>query len=373
VRKFDATDLPVRIGGEIEFGDGELGLPSDRLAEMPTTAKWSVLSARKAVQDAGLNLAAEDPYAIDVIAGVSISSLDSLEPRFLERGGAGMAEGTPQAAFLMNPAAAAIQIGRDLDLHGEVVNITTACSSSASAIGYAARLIRHGESECVLAGGADESVCPFFLGLLGNGCLSRRNDDPLHASRPFDRQRDGYVLSDAACFLVLEEYKRAAQRGAIPYCELTGFGSTSDASSAFKLGKSEEPGARAIEKALSNAGRSADDVDYYCALGVAGKWTDVRETHMLKRVFRERAKRVPVSSLKSMMGHPNGASGAVQAAACALVIRHGAIPPTINYDEPDPECDLDYVPNQARQAHVRNAVAYCLGNGNNSALVLSAC
>lgn len=372
IRKFNPTAFSARIGGELDLSTEPF--PShEQKRETPAVAWWIVLASRKAVRDAQLDLAQEDPYSIDVLLGVSIPALDSLRPEFLESDWDGSVHAGHETAFKMNPAAAALQVSRDLGLHGEAANITTACSSSATAIGYAARQIQCGHTDCILTGGADEGVSKFFYGTFGKSCLSKRNDAPAHASRPFDRSRDGYVLSDAACILVLEEYERAKARGARVDCEISGFGAGSDAVSAFKLGKSVEPGARAIEKALRQARVTPGAIDYYCALGVAGPWVDIRETQMIKRVFSRGGRYPAVSSIKSMMGHPMGAAGAVQAATCALAIRHQAVPPTINYEEKDPECDLDYVPNEARAVKVRHAVAYTLGNGNNTGLVFSAC
>ena len=375
VRKFNADPFPVRIGGEIRLDDSQPGIHRFRLQEMSRPAVWAVLAARQAVSDAGLDLSREDPYGINVVLGVASPGLQVFQDQATTIQGQGPAAASPLTPVLANPAAAALQISVDLGLQGEVTNITTSCSSSASALGYALRLIRHGEAECVLAGGVDEGVTPIYLAAFGNAeVLSRRNGDPAHASRPFDRQRDGYVLSDAACLLVLEEYERAKRRGATAYCELRGFGVTHDAVSPRRVGRSEEAGAQAVLRALRSAGKGADEVDYYCAHGTSSKWTDVRETRMVKRVFRERAPRLAISSVKSMMGHPLGAAGAVQTATAALSIRHQAVPPTINLEEPDPECDLDYVPREARQQRVRSAVVYSLGQGgSNTALVLAAC
>jgi 3-oxoacyl-[acyl-carrier-protein] synthase II len=372
IQKFDTTAFPVKIGGEIDC-TGEASFSDQELKEMPAVSQWSVLAARKAVRDANLDLKSLDPYSIDVILGVSVSSLEKMHQQLFDCAGAGMAAASAEVAVFMNPAAAAIQIAKDLNLHGETTNITTACSSSTTAIGYAARQIQSGESKCVLTGGADEGVTQLFVGAFAR-MLSQNNAAPSEASRPFERRRDGIILSDAACIFVVEEYAHAVSRGAEIYCELTGFGNSRDDTSAMKLCQSEEYGARAIEMAMRRACRSPDQIDYYCALGVSERFMDVRETRMVKRVFRENAHRLPVSSIKSMMGHPQAATGAVQAAVCALAIRHNTIPPTINYQERDPECDLDYVPNQARSKTVRNTVLYTLGNGgNNSALVLSAC
>lgn len=375
VKKFDAAALPVQIAGEISLRGDELGISKRRLAEMPNRSQWGVLAARYAVADAKLDIQKEDPYSIAMVLGVAAPSLEIFQAQAIEVMQNGPAAARAELPILANPAIAAIHISNDLGVHGETVNITTSCASSAHSIGYAARLIQDGHCECVITGGIDEAVTPLFLSAFGNGSvLSHRNSDPLRASRPFDRQRDGYVLSDAACIFVLEEYERAKRRGVPIYCELAGYGSTCDAAMATHVAKSEEPGARAIEAALKSARMEAREIDYYCAHGTSSRWTDIRETRMIKRVFRENAARLPVSSIKSMMGHALGAAGAVQAAAAALSIRNRAIPPTINQEESDPECDLDYVPNEARALHVNSTVVYSLGmGGSNAALVLRAC
>jgi 3-oxoacyl-[acyl-carrier-protein] synthase II len=370
IQKFSTAGYAVQIGAEVAEPS-----PADPAAvDVPALARWAVHAAKQAVQDAALNLSQEDPFGIGVVMGVAAPGFDLLAEQFLDFKQKGPEAGRPYAPAEANQAAAAIHISRALGLKGEVLNIATSCSSSTQAIAYALRLIREGDAPCVLAGGTEEGVSPFFLSCFGNGkILSRRNDDPSHASRPYDRQRDGYVLADAACVLVVEEYERACARGVRPYCELTGAGAAGDACSPKRVGHSEESGARAIEQALRRAERLPEDVDYYCAHGSSSPWTDIRETRMLKRAFREHARRLAISSIKSMMGHPLGAAGAVQSATAALAIREKAVPPTINLEEPDKECDLDYVPKEARSMPIRNAVVYSLGmGGTNAALVLSA-
>ena len=356
----------------------KIQLSRDRLAElderslmMPRVAQWSVLAAKDALLDAGLEIQNEDPFCIDIVFGQSFSSLDCLHPALIEGNGAGMCTAGAETPVLLNPAVAATEISRCLGIHGEVTNVSTACCSSTTAIGFAARLIESGESSCVLTGGADEGVCPMFLGALGNGSyLSGRNSDPMHASRPFDRSRDGGVLGDAACVLVIEEYERAVARGAEIYCEVAGFAG----GSAAKPGRTDEAGMHALSKAMSKARCDPGDIDYYCAFGISDVKLDARETRIIKGVFKKSAPRLPISSIKSMLGSSLGANGAIQAATCALAIRGGAIPPTINYDESDPECDLDYVPNVARSANVRRTALFSIGNGGNyTALVLKAC
>lgn len=373
ITKFDTSNFAVKIGAELNFEPGEADFTEQQEREMTPAAKWAVIASRNAVADAGVDVRQCNPYDIDVVVGVSISALEHIQQEQVDKHWLGMSNAPVSSLALMNPAAAAVQICQDLGIHGEALNITTACSSSTTALGYAARQIQHGESSCVLAGGADEGVSPIFIGTLAP-ILSRQNDYPDQASRPFERNRDGHVLSDAACIFVVESYERAKARGANIYCEITGYCGTSDGSSAFKLSKSDEHGAASMERAICRAKRRPEDINYYCALGIGEKFLDVRETRSIKRVFAENARKLPISSIKSMMGHPLGAAGAVQAATCALAIKHGAIPPTINYDEPDPECDLDYVPNQAREARIKNAMLYTLGNGgSNTSLVLSEC
>lgn len=374
ISKFDPGNYPSQIAGQFEFGEDLLPLTKSQRAEMPAIAQWSVWSAQQAAADAGLDLGKEDPYQVDVVVGVAAPGLEVFQQQAIDLMTNGASAARPITPILANPAAPAIQISAFLGTQGEVMNFTTGCASSACAIGYALRLVQHGESTCVITGGADEGSSPIFMGAFGNGAaLSKRNQDPEHASRPFERDRDGYVLGDAACMLVVEEYERARKRGARIYCEVAGFGATSDATSPRKVGRSEEAGARALEKALRCAGRSAESIDYYCAHGSSSRWSDIRETRMVKRVFNNHASRLAISSIKSMTGHPLGAAGALQTAAASMAIHKQAVCPTINYDAPDPDCDLDYVPNHARDMRVRSAMVYALGQGgNNTALVLSA-
>lgn len=370
IRKFNSDGYGVRFGAEILFDDPQLKALNEIQTEMPTVAKWCVRAGRMAVADAGLDLLNESARAAAVVLGVSGGATEYLSSQLLSQNTSfpGL---RPATAVLMSPAASAIHLSRELGLHGEVLNITTACSSSTSAIAYAARLIRDGEASCVLTGGAEESISPMYLGAFGNSkALSKRNTDPTHASRPFDRLRDGYVLSDAACILVLEDMEVAQRRGARIYCEIAGVGGSSDAASAYEVLKNEQHGSAAVKAALYQARSNLDEVDVYNALGVSLPCMDARETRMLKAIFGEHARKIWITSIKSMMGHPLGAAGAIQTAAAALSIQAKAVPPTINYAVRDPDCDLDYVPNHAREKSIRYALVYTLGNTANVALVL---
>jgi 3-oxoacyl-[acyl-carrier-protein] synthase II len=372
VRKFDAARYGVRFGAEIEFSEDDQRELDAIETEMPQLAKWCLYGARKAVADAGIELPGSDPYSVAVVLGNSCGATEYLGEQLTTNGGAYDAL-RPATAVLMSPAAAAVHISRELGLHGEVVNVTSACASTASAIAYAARMIRDGDARCVITGGAEESISPLFLGAFGNSrALSRRNDDPAHASRPYDRERDGYVLSDATCILILEDMEDARRRGARIYCEIAGVGCASDAYSAYELSHCERPGAVAVQAALNNARCNPDEVSFYSALGVSVPSMDIRETRMLKSVFGEHARNIWISSVKSMMGHSLGASGSVQTTMAALAIHNKAIPPTINYEWPDPECDLDYVPNQGRERASRHGLVYAVGNNANVAMILKA-
>jgi 3-oxoacyl-[acyl-carrier-protein] synthase II len=326
ISKFDTTGFAVQMGGEIELADGDICVNENAKLEMPRSAQWAVHAARSAVRDADLSIKEGNSNEIGVVMGVGAPAFD-----FAYEQTKTLSKIDLRTPVVMNPGAAAVQISVDLGLQGEVLNISTACSSSAHAIGYATRLIQHGDLSCVLCGGVDEGINPVLLSAFGNGkVLSIRNAEPSRASRPFDRQRDGYILSDGACVLVLEDYERARRRNARIYCEVTGYGSSSDATSPMKVGKSEEPAARAISKALAGGGTDPKEVDYYCAHGSSSRWTDIRETRAIRRVFQERSSKLHVSSIKSMIGHPLGAAGAIQVATAALAIQNKAIPPTIN-------------------------------------------
>jgi 3-oxoacyl-[acyl-carrier-protein] synthase II len=278
---------------------------------------------------------------------------------------------TPAVAIAGAPGA---NVSIELGLHGETMTFSTGCSSSTNAIGQAFRRIGCGMGTVALAGGSDTALQYDVLAAYAEGnALSTRNGQPQRACRPFDANRDGHVLSDAAGILVLEEYEHARARGAEVVAEIAGYGTSSDGHSMFSVDENVKRAARSVSRAMQEARVNKDDIDYYCAHGSASRASDARETRMLKEVLGEDAYDVPASSIKSMVGHPFGASGALQAATCALAIKHGVVPPTINYEDTDPECDLDYVPNEARGSQVGAALTYALGaGGNNAALVLTA-
>jgi 3-oxoacyl-[acyl-carrier-protein] synthase II len=272
--------------------------------------------------------------------------------------------------YLPNMVAAHISL--TLNARGPNSTITTACAAGTQAVGEGFRLIARGDADLVLAGGADSRIDPLLLlAYAALGALSQAHRPPTEVSRPFDRQRDGFVLGEGAGVLLLEELDRAKKRGAPIYAEVLGLGSSFDAYSVTKPDPDAGGAARAIEWALQEAKVDRRDVDYINAHGTSTRLNDLMETRAVKRVFGESAKMLPLSSIKSMVGHLIGAAGAVEAAALALTLRDGVLPPTINQTDPDPACDLDYVPNHAREKKVRTAVSTSFGfGGQNAALVM---
>jgi 3-oxoacyl-[acyl-carrier-protein] synthase II len=266
----------------------------------------------------------------------------------------------------------ATHISLALKVQGPNSTITTACVAGTQAIGEGAKLVAQGEAEVVLAGGADSRIDPLLLvAYLAMGALSKAARRPEEVSRPFDRLRDGFVLGEGAGVLVLEEMEKAKARGAVVYAEVLGFGSSFDAYSVTKPDPEAKGAARAITAALRNAEVDPHEVDYINAHGTSTRLNDIMETKAVQQVFGPDARRLPMSSIKSMVGHLIGAAGAVEAVALALTLHDGVVPPTINLTHPDPECNLDYVPNTAREVRVRTAVSTSFGfGGQNGALVM---
>ncbi len=371
---FDTTGYKVTIGGEVKDLDFSSYIPPTLSRKMSRASKLAVVAAKLALENSGLQLELEDREAIDVFMGVSCMDFDTLATNMVRRWRHGSEAFSPTAPSVSVPAAPAGNIAISLGVTGEVMTFSTACSSGLNAIGQALRRIRGGDSRVIFAGGADTGVQADLVAAFSNaGALSKRNTSPEEASRPFDAGRDGHVVSDAAGVLVIEELEHARARDARVYAEIVGYGTTNDSVSMGAVSQDEGSAVRCIDKALRDARRDPERVDFYCAHGSASPLTDARETRMLKRALRDHAYDVPVSGIKSMTGHPFAASGALQSATCAMAISRGEVPPTINYRDPDPECDLDYVPNEAREQPVDTALCYSLGMGNNAALALAAC
>jgi 3-oxoacyl-[acyl-carrier-protein] synthase II len=390
ITAFDAATFPARIAAEVrEFDLGRFVRDPERWADAWVNSRFAAAASQLALEDAGLvGLAGIDPTRCGVYLGTGegVQEVDEMltaiavSYRPAERILDGRAfcaaalriyrRGREYEQELHTPSA---HLADSFGLEGPNYSCLTACAAGGQAVGEAAEMVRHGEAELMLAGGAHSMIHPFGVtGFARLTALSTRNDEPERASRPFDLRRDGFVLGEGAGMLVLEELGHARRRGAVIYAELTGYGSTADA---FRVTDSHPEGRGAIacmNTALADAGLSPEEVGYVNAHGTSTKINDLVETLAIKQVFGEHARRVPVSSTKSMTGHLIAAAGAVELIACVEVIRRGVIPPTINSDTPDPECDLDYVPNSAREAKVRHALSNSFGfGGQNSSLVVS--
>ncbi|MCI0455939.1 MAG: beta-ketoacyl-[acyl-carrier-protein] synthase family protein [Gemmataceae bacterium] len=389
IRTFDASSHPVKIAAEVNDFDVTPHLaPGQRksLKIMGRAMRFAVGAAGLAMADSGLDLDHTDLERVGVVMGTGLVPVDlpelvpalmeacnedgTLDPQKLGRQGPSALVPLWILKYLPNMVAAHISLA--FGAQGPNSTITTACSAGTQAVGEAFRLIARGDADIVLSGGSDSRIDPLLvLAYTALGALSRGERPAAEVSRPFDRERDGFVLGEGAGVLVLEEYERARQRGAEIYAEVLGLGSSFDGYAVTKPDPEGRGAARAIRAALNEARLDPADVDYINAHGTSTRLNDLMETVAVKRVFGEGARSLPLSSIKSMVGHLIGAAGAVEAVALALTLRHGALPPTINLTRPDPECDLDYVPNTARDLPVRTAVSTSFGfGGQNAALVM---
>ena len=367
----DPTDYPCRIAGQADdFNPGDY-IGSREARRMARFSQLAVAAAIQAVGNAGLDITREDPYRVGVLLGNGNGGFPTLEENcriLADRGGMRM---SPFFFPMVLPNMAAANVSQYVGAHGYNSTATTACAASNNAIGEALQAIRHGLADVMLAGGAEAGISQ--LGLAGFAvmrALSTRNDEPQRASRPFDADRDGFVPAEGAGVLVLEERERAISRGASILCELSGFGVTSDAGHLVQPQESGASAARAMSNAISDAGLLPSDVDYINAHGTSTPLNDAVETVAIKRLFGDDAYRIPVSSTKSMIGHSLGASGALEAVACIKTIIDQKIHPTVNYERPDPECDLDYVPNVARSVVVSTALSNAFGFGGQNACLI---
>ena len=368
----DPTPLEVKFAGEVKGFEPTNYIGRKEARRMDRFAQLAVAAGLQAVQQSGIQVSAANQSDIAVVVGSGIGGLTTLFEQTKVLIESGPSRVSPFLAPMMISDMAAAQVSITLGIKGLNLCTTSACSSSSDAIGVAYELIRRGDAEAALAGGSEAIINP--LGVTAFSALkaiSTRNDAPKEASRPFDAQRDGFVISEGACILILESLEHARKRGANILAEIIAYGATADAFHITQPDDKGEGAARAMQLALRKAGLTPSDIDYINAHGTSTPLNDKTETLAIKTVFGEQAHRVPVSSTKSMLGHLIGAAGAVEAAICIMAIQHGIIPPTINLTHPDPECDLDYVPNIARQAKVTTALSNCFGfGGHNSVLII---
>lgn len=374
VSAFDTTGFPSRIAGEIKNFDVSRFLPEKEARRMDRFIQLGMAAGIEAIADSGVEVTEENAARIGVHLGSGIGGINTIEATtkiFLEKG-------LRRVSPFYIPMSIVNMLAGDLSvmfgLKGPNLSIVTACSTGTHAVGDAGRLIEYGDADVMIAGGAESAVTPTSLAGFGNAkALSTRNDEPERASRPWDRDRDGFVLSEGAGVLVLEELEHARRRGARIYAELAGFGLSGDAYHMTSPPEGGEGAARCMHSALRNAGIDPQAVDYVNAHGTSTPLGDLAETLAIKTVFGEHAKRLAVSSTKSMTGHLLGAAGGVEGVYTALAVYHGILPPTINLDHPDPECDLDYVPGSARERKIKVALSNSFGfGGTNGTIVLCA-
>ena len=372
VKKFDPSPYPTQMAAQLNGFDFSPFIDQKWARRMDLTSQMAVSAAKMAVSDAGLDLDKEDREKIGVVVGTAMAG----HAFILEQHDVYKAKGpmriNPFTALTVFPDAPASFISIELGLNGPSFSLATACSSALDAVGWAFNAGRKRELDVILMGGAESTVFPqAFSAFCMLRAMSQQNEEPERACRPFDKLRDGFILGEGAGMLVLEDLEHAKRRGAHIYAEILGFGMTCDAYHMTAPEPSGRQAARAINLALKDAGVKPQDVDYINAHGTSTPLNDKTETLVIKQVFGQHAYQVPVSATKSMIGHLIGAAGAVELIATALALEHQVIPPTINYEIPDPECDLDYVPNVARKATIDFALKNSFGfGGKNSALVI---
>ncbi|MGH7209038.1 MAG: beta-ketoacyl-ACP synthase II [Nitrospiraceae bacterium] len=370
ITRFDPTDYPCQIAGEVPDFDPAAFIEKKEIKKMDTFIHYAVGAAQMAVDDAGLKVTGENAERVGVYIGAGIGGLPAIEHyhKILLEKGADRVSPFFIPMVIINLASG--QVAIRLGARGPNSCAVTACATGNHCIGDAFRLIQRGDADVMLAGGTEAAITPLSVaGFASARALSRRNDDPAHASRPFDRDRDGFVLGEGAGVVVLEELVTARRRGARIYGEIVGYAMNSDAHHITAPPDDGEGAVRCIEMAIKDAGVSKEEIGYINAHATS-TFADKVETQAIKGVFGDRAYRIPVSSTKSMTGHLLGAAGGVEAVFSLLAIHRGVIPPTINLEHPDPECDLDYVPGRAREATVKVALSNSFGFGGVNACLL---
>ncbi len=371
ITDFDVSQFSTRFGGSIRDFDASQYVPAKDLKKMDPFIHFGIAAAMQAVEHSGLK---DSGYALDrigVAMGSGIGGIGTIEANHerLQEGGPRKISPFFVPASIINMISGHVSI--QYGYRGPNIALVSACSTATHSIGMAARLISHGDAEVMLAGGAEHGITPMGLGgFCAARALSQRNDDPAVASRPWDRDRDGFVLSDGAACLVLEEYEAARKRGAMIFAEVVGFGMSADAFHMTAPPENGEGGQACMLAALKDAGLNPDQISHINAHGTSTPLGDVAETRAIKGVFGSHASRLAVSSTKSTTGHLLGAAGAVEAVFSILAIRDQVAPPTINLQNPDPECDLDYVPNTARAMPIESVLSNSFGfGGTNGSLI----
>ena len=369
IRGFDASTFPVRIAGEVKDLEATEVVSPKQARHLDRGVVFALAAAKEAMADAGVN--GYDPERVGVVLGSCVGGINQALEQYdilKERGWNRMSPYFLPNFLVDSPSG---YLAMELGLRGPNHAVVSACATGSSSIGEGAELIRHGVADVVLAGGTEGAISPLILGgFCAMRGLAHENDDPPRASRPFDATRAGFVIAEGAAVLMLEELEAAQARGARIYAEVLAHGSSNDA---YHMAQPDPDATGVIgmmRQALAGGGVEPEQVDYVNAHGTGTPLGDAAETRAIKEVFGEHAYRLRISSTKSMLGHMFGAAGAVEAMVCALAIHEGVVPPTINYEHPDPECDLDYVPNEARAGKVEVALSNAMGLGGHNACVL---
>ncbi|MBU1932883.1 MAG: beta-ketoacyl-ACP synthase II [Candidatus Omnitrophica bacterium] len=367
---FDCKDYDSRIAGEVKNFTPHPFIQKKELRRMEKFVQFAVTAAREAVDDSGLDLSKEDPFKVGVLVGSGIGSLRIIEEQhkaILDRGPARI---TPFLIPMLIVNMASGHISIMFNAKGPNSCTTTACAAGTHALGDAFRIIQYGDADVMISGGTESCITALGVGgFCALKALSTRNDEPERASRPFDKKRDGFVMAEGSGIAILEEFEHAKKRNAKIYAEVIGFGMSGDGYHMTAPDPSGEGPARCMINALKDGDTKPEEVSYINAHGTSTLLNDKVETLAIKKVFGDSAKRVAISSTKSMTGHLLGAAGGVEFAACCLAIQDNIIPPTINYENPDPDCDLDYVPNKARQSKVNICISNSLGFGGHNATI----
>jgi 3-oxoacyl-[acyl-carrier-protein] synthase II len=372
LERFDPSEFKVRFGGEIkEFDPSDL-LNSREIRRLDRFCQFGLYGAAKAINQSGIDFSRGDPFRYGVVTGSGIGGLHEIEEQHCTLFDRGPNRVSPFMIPKLMVNAVSGNISVTWGLRGPNTAVATACASASNAIGDAFKLIQYDRADVVVTGGSEAAITPMGLsGFARMSALSTRNEDPQRASRPFDRDRDGFVIAEGAGMVVLEALDHARARGAEILAEVLGYGMSADGNHMTAPDPEGRGAARAMELALRDAGINTVDIDYINAHGTSTPLGDVAETVAIKRVFNSHAARVAVSSTKSQLGHMLGASGGVEFVVSVLALTTGVLPPTINLDHPDPECDLDYVPNEARQGSPQFVMSNSFGfGGHNACLVL---
>ena len=371
ITRFDPTDHACQIAAEVKNFDPLPWIEKKEVRKMDLFAQFAIAAALLAVEDAHLKVSDTNRDRVGVLVGTGMGGI----PMLVEQHGILLEKGPGRVSPFFIPGiitnAASGRISMQLGAKGPNSCVSTACATGNHAIGDSFRIIRRGEADIMLAGGTEAVIAPLCVaGFSACKALSTRNGEPERASRPFDKERDGFVMGEGAAVLILEVLEHALDRGAKIYGEVTGYGMSGDAYHITAPAPEGEGAVQSMQRALQDAGLRPEEVDYINAHGTSTPYNDANETVAIKRVFGDHAYRMPVSSIKSMIGHTLGAAGAIEGAATILSVKHGVVPPTINYENSDPDCDLDYVPNKARELLIQFALNNSFGFGGTNATLV---